>query len=154
MDTKHCISKLEGFDVSENTMTITPKQLEDMLSRVLADSRKLNPMEQRKFDEEVERDRRRNMLMIELGKVEEEKDRRRKNGCSHKRDAKTGDAVSRDSMGEWTTGGQAYQDGTAAIICLRCSTTWIFKPTPEQYSIILQNGLLKARPPLEAVAAS
>ena len=66
------------------------------------------------------------------------------------RDPRTGDSVPRGSaFGEWCTSGQAYQNGLAMSICQRCTTVWIFKPSPENYNAILQNGLLKQPPPPE-----
>jgi hypothetical protein len=122
--------------------------LQELLKTAIAEATKLNPIEQRKLDEEIQKDRKRNQMMVQLGKIEEEAAERRRNGCSHMRDAKTGDGVPRNHpTGEWTTSGQAYQNGTAVIICQRCSSTWLFKPEPNYYNAILQNGLLKAPPP-------
>lgn len=132
------------------SVTLTPKQLQDMLAAVLAQSQQLNPLEQRKLDEEMKKEHRRNLLMVELGKQEEERERRRKFGCSHKRDPRTGDAVGKDMPGEWCTGGQAFQNGLAMMICLRCATPWLFRPTPNYYNDILQSGLLKQPPPPES----
>lgn len=114
---------------------------------------KMNPIEQKKFDEEAERDRRRSQMMIQLGKIEEEATRRRKEGCTHMRytmsaGRRAGEMAPRNAANaEWMTGGQAYQNGTASIICLRCQTVWLFRPTPEYYSAIQQNGLLGEAPP-------
>ncbi len=106
----------------------------------------MNPLEQRRFDEEIAKDKRRELLSVELAKNEEEAQRRKRDGCSHSIDRQTGEPVMRGT-GQWKTGGQAYQDGTAALFCLRCQTVWRWRPSPEQYSVIVQNGLYGGAPP-------
>jgi len=129
---------------------LTPEELQNLLKTAVAEATKMNPIEQRKFDEEIARDRRRTQMVAQLGKIEEESSRRRREGCSHMRDAKTGDDVPKNwPTGEWVTSGQAYQNGTALVICQRCSSTWLFRPEPTYYNQIIQNGLLKAPPPSE-----
>lgn len=130
----------------------TPEEIQNLLktaiSEAIAAANKMNPIEQRKFDEDMAKERRRNQMMLQLGKIEEESARQKREGCSHMRDAKTGDGVPRNHpTGEWTTGGQAYQNGIAGIICQRCSSMWLFRPEANYYNSILQNGLLKAPPP-------
>jgi hypothetical protein len=137
-----------------NFISITPEELQNLLrsaiKEAVASATALNPLEQRKLDEELAKDHRRSAMILQLGKIEAEAQLQKRNACSHMRDAKTGDAVPRNwPTGEWTTGGQAYQNGLAVIICQRCSTTWMFKPEPNYYNAILQNGLLKAAPPPE-----
>lgn len=116
---------------------------------------KLNPIEQRRFDEEMERERKRSQLMIQLGKIEEEATRRRRMGCTHmtytmSAGKRAGEMAPLGAANaEWKTGGQAYQNGTASIVCLRCQTVWLFRPTPEYYNAIIQNGLLGEAPPPE-----
>lgn len=130
------------------SITLTKEGLQELLKAVLSENNKLNPIEQKQLEEQMQKEHRRSMLVVELGKQEEEKERRQKLGCSHRRDPETGDSVSKDSpIGQWTTGGQAYQNGLASIICTRCSTTWLFKPSPDYYAIILQNGLMRVAPP-------
>src|SRR6516225_8112842 len=132
------------------SLNISPEQLQEILKTVLQQANQLNPIEQRKLDEELAREHRRNLLMVELGKQEELKELRKRNGCTHMRDPKTGDNVARGTpYGEWTTGGQAYQNGLASLICTRCSTVWLFKPEAEYYNYILQNGMMKQPPPAE-----
>ena len=139
-------------DPRMNMISMSPEDLQNLLKTAIAEAvgqaTKLNPIEQRKLDEDLQRERKRTQMMVQLGKIEEESARRKREGCSHMRDAKTGDGVPRSHpTGEWTTSGQAYQNGTAIIICQRCSSTWLFKPDPNYYSVIIQNGLLKAPPP-------
>lgn len=136
-----------------NRVFLTPKQLQDLLKTAITEATKLNPIEERKLNEELERERKRSMMMVQLGKIEEEAARRKREGCSHMRypagaGRLAGMGAPRGAMGaEWCTGGQAYQDGTAMVICLRCSSTWLFRPDPNYYTAILQNGLLGEAPP-------
>jgi hypothetical protein len=137
---------------------MTPEQLQVLLSEAvksgvsaaMQQAATMNPLEQRKFEDEMAKDRRRALMLVELGKTEAENMARKKNGCSHMRNDKTGYGIQRGATnGEWTTSGQAYQDGTAMVICLRCGTTWRFRPNAETYSAILQNGLLGVTPPTD-----
>jgi len=147
-------------NMQPGSISITPEQLQELLRTAIAEAvgqaTKLNPIEQRRLDEELQKDRRRNMMMIQLGKIEEESARQKRDGCSHMRHPAgagklAGHSAPKGSLGaEWCTGGQAYQDGTAMIICLRCSSTWLFRPDPNYYNAILQNGLLGEAPPPEA----
>jgi hypothetical protein len=131
---------------------MTPQQLQDLLAAAVKQATAMNPLEQKKFDEDMAREKRRNLMAVELGRAEEEAMHRKRNGCSHMRDARTGDGVARGATnGEWTTGGQAYQNGLAMIICTRCSTAWMFKPEPEYYNFIIQNGLRGAQPPSDSL---
>jgi hypothetical protein len=135
---------------------MSKEQLQELLSTAVRSGvsgamehlAKMNPLEQRKFDEEAAKDRRRDMLGVELGRAEEENTRRKQNGCTHSVDRQTGEPVARGT-GKWITGGQAYQDGTASLLCLRCQRTWRFRPTPEQYSSIVQTGMYGFAPPSE-----
>jgi hypothetical protein len=143
----------EVDDMPTNQISISPEQLQELLKTAIAEATKLNPIEQRKLDEELQKDRRRNQMMIQLGKIEEEAARRKRDGCSHMRHPAgsgklAGQSAAKGSLGaEWCTGGQAYQDGLAMVICLRCSSTWLFRPDSNYYNAILQNGLLGEAPP-------
>jgi hypothetical protein len=124
------------------------KMMESVIGKLTA----LNPIEQKKLDEDLKKENRRNLLAIELGKAEEARIKRLRDGCSHMRDPRTGDGVARGSMyGEWCTSGQVYQNGLAMLLCQRCAWSWIFKPAPEAYSVMLQNGLLKMPPPPDEI---
>jgi len=114
---------------------------------------RMNPIEQRKFDEELDREHRRNQMVAQLGRIEEEATNRKRNGCTHMRygmgaGKHAGEMAPRGaSNAEWMTGGQAHQNGLATLVCTRCSTAWLFKPTPDYYNAILQNGLWGEAPP-------
>jgi len=134
-------------------MSITPEQLQEILRTVVAESKRLNPIEQKEFDEKMKAEKRRLEMVKTMGQIEEQAQRNKRNGCSHMRYPATAGKLSgmsapRGGLGaEWTTGGQAYQDGTAVIICTRCSTTWRFRPSADYYAVILQNGLGGSPPP-------
>lgn len=142
-----------------NTIELTPQALQELLKTAIAEAvsqaTKLNPLEQKKFDEAMDLERRKSAMMRTLGAIEDETQRRKRDSCTHKRfpansGKLSGHSAPREALGaEWCTGGQAYQDGTAMIICQRCSSTWLFRPDHNYYSAILQNGLLGEAPPPE-----
>lgn len=124
-------------------------ELQEMLEKVVkaaSGTPQMNPLEQRRFEEEDRKDKRRDLLAIELAKTEEATALRKRTWCTHSVDRQTGEPVVRGS-GRWTTGGQAYQDGSAALMCTRCQNTWRWRPSAEQYSAIVQNGLYGSAPP-------
>lgn len=131
---------------------ITPEQLQQILAAVIAETKKLNPMEQQQLDDMLKAQARKDKMMIALAKAEEQAQWTKRNGCSHKRYPKSHDLAGHSApkdelMAEWCTGGQAYQDGTAVLVCTRCSTVWRFRPTPDYYTQIVQNGLRGQAPP-------
>ena len=146
--------------MAEQTTGFSYAQVQELIKTTvesaIAAGNRMNPVEQRKFDEETERDRRRSQMMVQLGKIEEEATRRRRDGCTHLRYTMSAGRRAGEmapigaANSEWMTGGQAYQNGLASIVCLRCQTVCLFKPSPEYYSAIQQNGLLgEAFPPAE-----
>lgn len=140
-----------------NTISLTPEDLQNLLKTAIgeavAQATRLNPLEQRKLDEELAKDRRKTAMIKQLGEIEERSMREKRDRCSHMRfpagsGKNSGQSAPRGALGaEWCTGGQAYQDGTAMIICLRCSDTWLFRPDASYYNAIIQNGLLGETPP-------
>lgn len=128
----------------ENGVTLTQEQFAQLLEAI--GSPKMNPLEQKKYDEEAKKEKRRTMLSVELGKVEAEARYRRQAGCSHSRDPRTGAPVVRGS-GEWTTGGQCHGDDTITLSCLRCGTQWTWKGSPQEREYANQAGLLGFAPP-------
>jgi hypothetical protein len=130
----------------QTTVSLSYEQLQELLQSVIASASKLNPLEQKKMDEELERDRRRAVLAVELGRAEEEARWRRQNSCSHSRHASTGAGVTRGT-GIWTTCGQTHGDDSISLICMRCATLWHFKATPEEREYANNAGLLGFEPP-------
>lgn len=128
----------------DNLIALTAAQLENILRAATAP----NALEQKKLDEEMEREKRRARLSVELARVEEEARWRRQNSCSHSCNEKTGASVAKGT-GRWITGGQVHGDGNASLICQRCATIWRFKPTPEELDYInnSEGGLMGYAPP-------
>lgn len=125
---------------------LTYEQLQELLTTVLASANKLNPLEEKQLKEEIQREERRKMLSIELGRAEEEARWRRQNSCTHCADSKTGEPVARGT-GISTTSGQLHGDGSISLICMRCATHWHFMPTRDEFEYANNAGLLHFRPP-------
>ena len=127
-----------------DNITLTKDQFQQLVDAI--GHPKMNPLEQKKFDEEEKREKRRALLSVELGKAEAESRYRKQTGCSHSRDPRTGNAVPR-GMGEWTTGGQPHGDDTITLSCLRCGTQWTWKASPQEREYANNAGLLGFAPP-------
>ena len=135
-------------------VNMSPEDLQRILEAVISKVQQLNPLEQRAYDEMVAKERRRDLLAVEVGRAEMAAQRAKREGCSHKRYNATsgklsGQSAPKDAVGntEWCTGGQAYQNGLAMIFCSRCHSDWWFKPTQDYYTFIMQNGLEGIQPP-------
>lgn len=132
--------------------TISKDALKELLLEVMTSARKMTPLEERKYQEEVETERRRNAMMVEMAKAEEEGLKRKRTGCSHKRDKSTGENVPRsDPYGVWITQGQLHSNDVISLICLRCSTVWQWKADTSlrQYAQDSEHGLLGFPPPVD-----
>lgn len=137
---------------------LTPDQLQavlqkfmgPMLEGMIKAQSAMNPMEQEKYDEEVQRKKRRAMLMVEFGNAEAQRIQNRKHGCTHSRAPQgaknAGNAVAR-GQGEWCTGGQLTGRETATLVCCRCGYFWQFKPTLAELDQIENQGLMGWSPP-------
>ncbi len=66
----------------ERDINLTPSQLKDILESAVRAASAPNALEQKRLDEELEREKRRSLLSIELAKVEEEARWRRQNSQS------------------------------------------------------------------------
>ncbi len=132
---------------------MSPEQLQKILEAVVAKVQALNPLDQRKYDELIAREKRRDDFALSLGNIEKEKIANIKRSCSHMRYPATAGKLSGHVApagypgAEWRTGGQVYQNGLAMMLCLRCGTQWWFKPTAEYYAVLMQNGLDNTAPP-------
>jgi hypothetical protein len=137
----------------ENSITFdSPEQLQQFLTAVIQgavqEARRMTPLEERKFKEEVERERRRDRMAVELAKAEAQNQRNRMLGCSHKCDQKTGLAVGRDRPdGLWTTAGQLHGNDLATLCCIRCGWVWRWKTNPGERDYINNVGMLNMAPP-------
>lgn len=125
----------------------------EALKELIAEARRLDPIEEKKQKEEVERERRRSLMHVEMAKVEEQRRERQKNGCSHSRYPMSAGKLAGENcprgQGEWLTSGQLHTDGTATTICQRCSNVWHWRPTPQEFQYIIDQGMLGMAPPQE-----
>jgi hypothetical protein len=125
----------------------------EMLTAAVKAAREPNPIEAKAIREQIEADKRRTKLMVELGKVEEEAERRRKTACSHKRyphnSGRYAGHPAPRTEGEFCTSGQLVGDleDQAVLICQRCSYTWRWMITPQERQYIRDVGLLGFPPP-------
>src|SRR5258708_22238305 len=75
--------------MAPNMISLTPEDLQNLLktaiSEAVAQATKLNPLEQRKLDEELAKDRRKNAMIKQLGEIEERSMREKRDRCSHLR---------------------------------------------------------------------
>lgn len=148
------IKKVESEDtlVAENQVSMSHEQLQKILETIT----KLNPLEQRKYDEMIDKEHRRDMLAVRLSEAEEASQKAKRDNCSHMRyppsaGKNSGQMAPKGTSGaEWCTGGQAYQNGLAMIFCSRCHSDWWFKPTQDFYILIQQNGIDGIAPPDDA----
>lgn len=141
-------------DESAGGVYFTAEQLQAFMAQAMAaavsEARKMTPLEERKYNEELEREKRRTRMSVELAKAEEQMARNRMLGCSHKADPRTGLAISRDRVdGDWTTGGQMHSNDLATLACMRCGWTWRWRTTPAERDYINNVGMLHMSPPAE-----
>jgi hypothetical protein len=132
-------------------VTLSKEDLSKLLEAAIRAAKAPNVLEQKAIDEAIEKEKRRNLLMKELGKAEQETMLRRKNGCSHSRhpqgSGKRAGQPAPRGQGEWTTGGQLVGRDLAVLCCLRCAWTWQWQPTYEEREFILNEGMLGMAPP-------
>src|SRR6185437_16876350 len=121
------------------------RQQAEMFKGVISELKKPNPLEERKLREELEKDQRRKLAMVELGKAEEFARTNRQKTCTHSRDDK-GNYVSK-GQGTWTTGGNVSTSGIGSLVCLRCSKTWRWRASAAEREYSENVGLLGFTPP-------
>lgn len=138
-------------------MEISKEELQQILATAVgaavAEVKKMNPLEEEKFKKEMELKKRRDMMQVEMGRIEEESARRKRFGCSHSRypnGHRLAGHPCPKGQGEWVTGGQMHSKGVASIICLRCGTAWLFKPDADEVQAIIDGGLVGMAPPNES----
>jgi len=141
---------IEDYKSSEISRGVSAEQWELMQKLVVAAvtaSKALNPIEQKKLREEMERERRQKKLGVMLGHAEEMQRWTHQNSCTHSRDKSSGEPVPKGTA-TWTTGGQFHATNqTASLVCLRCGTMWRFKVSEQQREAIEQKGMLGMAPP-------
>lgn len=129
-------------------MYLTKDALKELLETVMSSARRMTPLEEKKYKEEIDKENRRMQMMKVLGQAEEEAMARKRDSCSHCVDPRTGDSVAR-GQGVWITQGQVHNNDVISLICLRCSTVWYFKGTPAERNASIDgaHGLAGAAPP-------
>lgn len=130
------------------SITLTKEDLKELLISVMQAANTMNPLEQKKYEEELMKEKRKAMLVKQLGEEEERQLALRRNSCSHCVDKSTGESVPR-GQGMWITQGQVHSNDVISIVCLRCATVWYFKGTASErdYSINAEHGMLHFPPP-------
>jgi hypothetical protein len=132
---------------------MSKKDFKELMEGIIDKLNKLNPLEQRQYDEELAKERRRDLLAVQLSKAEAEAQQARRSNCSHQRypasaGRRAGELAPRGTPGaEWCTRGQAYQNSLVMIFCTRCHSDWWFQPTQEYYQVIVQEGIYGIAPP-------
>ena len=151
MDAEPGIEKVVREDKVTESINMTKEQLQEILAAAISGAKQMNPLEQKKYNEELEKERRRARMMVTLGKAEEEARRNRELGCSHTRYPAThgklaGHPAPR-GQGEWCTGGQIHGYGLIGITCLRCGSHWMFRASQQELAYANDAGLMGFPPP-------
>jgi hypothetical protein len=141
--------------MSDKQISINEDQLASVFAKAVEAAvraaRAPNAKEQREIDEEISAQKRKLIMIKELGKAEQEALDRKKYGCSHSRfgmaSGKLGGHNCAKGQGEWCTGGQMLDRKKAVLICTRCAYTWTFEPDDNEAEFILQTGLMGFPPP-------
>jgi len=138
----------------DKELRISKQDLADIVGAAIKAANTLNPIEQRKYEEELAAQKRRDEAAIPLAKIEQETLEEKKRRCSHTRYPMAmgarGGHLAPKGQGEWITSGQCHSPDLATLICMRCSYTWQFKPTRSEFDQISQTGMLGWAPPDES----
>jgi hypothetical protein len=151
----------EASNMSDKLISITEDQLTSMFSKAMESAVKAarapGVLEQKAIDKQIEDDKRRDMAMRSLAKIEEEAIRRKRDNCSHSRYSMAAGALGghdcAKGKGEWTTGGQlsGRNDKTGAVqavlVCTRCSRTFRWEPTVQELDYFQNGGSMLGYPP-------
>jgi hypothetical protein len=138
--------------MSGDSISFTKAELQSLLEAAVRAANAPNALEQKAIAEDLQREHRRALFAVELGKVEEGRMLAKKNGCTHSRlsmaAGKNGGNTAPRGEGEWTTGGQLSGNAEEAmLICTRCSYMWKWKVTNQEREFINNTGLLGMAPP-------
>ena len=132
-------------------VTLGKAELQELIEAVVRAAKAPGVLEQRAMDEDIERQKRRDQLAIELGYAEQLKMWNQQQGCTHSRYSMGAGKLAghgcKSGQGEWTTGGQLNSNGNASLVCLRCGTNWIFIPTANEKEYAEHEGFLGFQPP-------
>ena len=138
-------------------MEISKQELQELLTNILlaanATPKPLNPLEQKEYDEKVKAEKRKAQAMVHMARIESEAQKNKRYGCTHSRYANghrlAGYACPK-GQGEWVTQAQMHNHGIASMICQRCSTIWLWKPSAEEIQAIIDGALVGSAPPEES----
>lgn len=134
-------------------VSFTKQELQDFMATVIksavAEATRMNPLEEKKYKEALEAEARKTKMVAELGRIEEQAQKDKKNRCSHTRD-KEGNPVAKGT-GVWTTQGQVHGNDTITLVCLRCGNSWHWQATAQERDFAQNgaHGLLGFPPPEE-----
>jgi len=134
------------------TVGITKEQLQEILIKVIGAAKAMNPIEEEEYKKKLELKQRRDLMMIELGKIEEMREKAKRDGCTHCRwpaGGKQAGMSAPKGQGEWCTAGQIHGSNTIVLLCQRCGWTWIFKGSEAELDYAANAGLLGFPPPPE-----
>jgi hypothetical protein len=143
---------------------LTKDDLKDLITAAttaaVAAAMRPNAKEQKEIDDQIAADKRKSLMMVEMGKAEQEAMDRKKYGCSHSRHpmsaGKLGGHNCRKGTGEWTTGGQFCGKNPktgvpyAYLVCTRCSFGWKWEPNVQELEYLQENGFMGLEPPEES----
>ena len=113
------------------SVNITYDQLQKLMAEAMTSAiraaKEPDPLRQREIDKEIEKDKRRSLMMIALAKAEEEARLLKKDRCTHcaypSGHERAGElAPSNLESKKWTTGGQltGESEEIATLVCQRC----------------------------------
>jgi hypothetical protein len=109
-------------------ISISKEALRELLIEVAGQARRMTPLEERRYKEELEAEQRRARMICELGQAEEIALKLKRSSCTHKRSKDEGLSVPKgDASGVWTTQAQLHGNDTVSLICMRCSTVWSWR---------------------------
>ena len=107
-------------------------------------------VEQEAIEQIESRRSRRDVMHAQMAKAEEEHQARKRYACSHTRHpasaGRMGGYPAPKGQGEWTTSGQAHDNGTISLICLRCNESWTWRATREELQYVNDASLLGFAP--------
>lgn len=142
----------EAYLTRDDVQAILKDLLPGLMEATVRAVKAPNPVEERQMKEQLENDKRRMQAMLYFSRAQAEADWTKKHGCTHSRYAnghrQAGHPCPK-GQGEWVTQAQVHGHGIASVICLRCSTIWLWKATADELQAILDGNLAGAAPPLE-----
>lgn len=130
---------------------LSAEQFQEMLSTILAKANQMNPLEAKKYQEDIEKSQRLEIFKATLA-AEVAAEKARKLGCSHRRHPNGtphAGLPAPEGQGEWATGGQTHGRSLIGLACIRCGKGWLWVGSPGELDFAEANGLLTYPPPSE-----